>query len=127
MYYRGEIRIKNQNTNILTILAPKCDRLQPYPGHESQKNHYFFTFAEVLFEKYNYVVYLYIRMITIVILIISNDSTNPKTWIFAHFSPFLCYFEPHFEPWMTSKAYFLYTFCLNSIIILWTSIKFIKI
>ena len=43
--YWGEILIKNQNTYILTILAPKCDRLQPYPGHESQKNHYFFHFC----------------------------------------------------------------------------------
>ena len=127
MFYWGEIWIKHQNTFILTILVSKCDRLQPYPGHESQKNYYFFTFAEVLFEKYNNVVYLHMKMITIVILIICNGPTNKKTWVFAHFSLFLCYLEPHLDPWMTLKAYFLYKFCSNSIIILWTFIKFIKI
>ena len=29
----------------MTILAPKCDRLQPYRGHESQKDNYFFHFC----------------------------------------------------------------------------------
>ena len=40
--YWGQILKKYQNTQ---ILAPKCDQSLPYPGHESQKNHYFFYFC----------------------------------------------------------------------------------
>ena len=29
--------IKYQNTYILTIFAPKCEHLLPYPGHDVQK------------------------------------------------------------------------------------------
>ena len=43
--YRGEILIKYQNTYILMILAPKCDFLPPYPGHELQKIIILFYFS----------------------------------------------------------------------------------
>ena len=45
MFHWKETWIKHQNTYILTILAPKCDRLQPYPGQESQKSYHFFHFC----------------------------------------------------------------------------------
>ena len=47
MSHWWKILMKYQNTHILTIMAPKCDPLSPYPGHESRKYHYFFHFAVV--------------------------------------------------------------------------------
>ena len=45
MSHWWKILMKYQNTHILTIMAPKCDPLPPYPGHESRKYHYFFHFC----------------------------------------------------------------------------------
>ena len=42
--YWGEILIKYKNIYDLTILAPKCDFLPPYPGHEVQKIIFLFYF-----------------------------------------------------------------------------------
>ena len=45
-FYCVEMLIKHQNTNILTNLAPKCDILLSYPGHELQ-NIIFFYFSNI--------------------------------------------------------------------------------
>ena len=66
MSHWWKILMKYQNTHILTIMAPKCDPLPPYPGHESRKYHYFFHFCSsslhIMLLKDNFLVVWYVLL-----------------------------------------------------------------